>query len=284
MSEIKLPGGIRHIVICGDTHIGCKLALCHPDGAKLDDGGTYKPSRGQEFIWSKWKEFWEDFVPAATNGEPYVIVHNGDIIDGVHHRATTQWSQNLGDQMEMAVKILQPLVKKSGGQFFAVRGTSVHSGESGVDEETICKRIGAKPNDDGQYCRWELWLQLQGHLIHFLHHIGTVSSPAHEATAVNTEMVMELVEACRRGEKPPHCIVRSHRHCYIEVRKAMAHGLCTAVVAPAWQLRTPFCYRITGARLTAPELGGLVITASKKTGLYCQGYVRWPGRAKVEIV
>jgi hypothetical protein len=127
-------------------------------------------------------------------------------------------------------------------------------------------------------------MELQGHLIHFLHHIGTVSSPAHEATAVNTEMVMELVEACRQGERPPHCIVRSHRHRYIEVRKAMAHGLATAVVTPCWQLKTPFVYKITGGRLSAPEIGGLVISASKKTGLYSQAFVRWPKRAATVIV
>src|SRR6266478_1990266 len=47
-----------------------------------------------------------------------------------------------------------------------------------------------------------------GRLVHFLHHIGTTSSTAHEASAVNGELSAMYVEAGRFGDEPPAIIVR----------------------------------------------------------------------------
>ena len=87
-----------------------------------------------------------------------------------------------------------------------------------------------------------------GRLVHFLHHIGTTSSTAHEASAVNGELSAMYVEAGRFGDEPPAIIVRSHRHRYIKVQLAAEGGEASAVVTPGWQLKTPFAWKIAGAR------------------------------------
>src|SRR6185295_8990045 len=102
----------RNIVVISDTHCGCRLGLCWPQGSKLDDGGLYAPSRLQLVVWSWWREFWDVWVPKATKGEPFICVHNGDVIDGVHHNSTTQISHNIKDQKDLAIAILRPEIEK----------------------------------------------------------------------------------------------------------------------------------------------------------------------------
>jgi MFS family permease len=63
-------------------------------------------------MWSLWREFWDVWVPEVTKGEPYDLVHNGDVIDGVHHGSTTQISHNIEDQLRIAEAVLGPQIAK----------------------------------------------------------------------------------------------------------------------------------------------------------------------------
>lgn len=250
---------IRNVVVISDTHVGCKLGLCHPDGAKLDDGGVYLPSRLQMKIWDCWEEFWGEWVPRSTRREPFAVVHNGDCIEGSHHQATTPWSNNLSDQTNHAYKVLKPVVDLCEGRYFHIRGTEAHVGKSAREAEDLAKRLGAVPNEEGQYSRWDLWLRVLGKLCNFMHHVGTTSSAQHEASAVNAELAAIYMEAGRWGEEPPLIVVRSHRHSAIEVRLPCDDGYATVFVTPAWQLKTPHAWRIAGARNKTPQLGGSLI-------------------------
>lgn len=251
--------GINNIVVVSDTHAGCRLGLCPPEGIEVDGGGTYMPSKLQQTVWAWWQEFWGEWIPRVTRGEPYAVVCNGDMVEGVHHRATSQISHDLGDQAELAYRIFQPIVEQCEGRFYMVRGTPAHVGESGVDEEKLAKRLGAIPNEQGQRSRFELWKRCGDGLIHFNHHIGTTSSSQHETSAVNAELAHAFVEAGRWGEEPPDVVVRSHRHRCCEVRIPSRKGYAVAFVTAAWQLKTPFAFKVAGARQTMPQIGGSLI-------------------------
>lgn len=250
---------IKNVVVISDTHCGCGLGLAPNKRFKLDDGGYYSPSMFQQKMFGYWSEFWRTFVPAATHGEPFVIVHNGDAIDGVHHNSVTQVTNNLTTQVGMAYELLAPIVEKCGGRYYHIRGTEAHVGKSGMQEEALASMLGAIPNEDGQHARYELWLKVGRGLAHFLHHIGTTGSAAHEASAVNAELTAAYVEAARWRECPPDIVIRSHRHRYMEVRFATEAGYGISAVTPAWQGKTPFAWKIPGARQAPPQFGGLVI-------------------------
>lgn len=251
---------VNNLVVISDTHCGCRLGLCPPEAA-LDDGGTYQHSKLQAKVWNMWEEFWGEFVPHATSKEPYAVIHNGDAIDGVHHNSTTQISHNIEDQIEIAYNILKPVVEKCEGRYYHIRGTEAHVGKSAVHEEALAKRLKAIKNEEGQHSRYELWKYCGPALVHLLHHIGTTGSQAYEATAVHKELVESYVEAARWGRKPPDMIVRSHRHRYFrdEIATGTKIGHAEAVVTPAWQGKTPFTWKIPGARLSLPQFGGIVI-------------------------
>lgn len=205
-----------------------------------------------------WDEFWNDWVPKVTHGEPFIFVHNGDVVEGVHHGATHCISTNHNDQRRLACQVLRPVVERAAA-YYHIRGTETHVDRSGSNEEAVARALGAIPDDTGRHARWELWLNLGGHRIHFMHHIGTTGSSAYEATAVHKEMNEAFVEAGRWGDAPPQVVVRSHRHRYLESRVAGKDGYCISVVTPAWQLKTPHVYKIPGGRLSQPQIGGIVI-------------------------
>jgi len=253
---------VRNLIVVSDTHCGCRLGLLSPDGIRVDGGGLYSPSDFQRKMWEYWREFWEVWVPEVTRGEPFDLVHNGDAIDGVHHRSTTQISHNLQDQQRIAEDVLRPVVeqcKASGGTYYHIRGTEAHVGQSGEYEERLARELGAKPNAEGQYARFDLWKRVGHCLVHLLHHIGTTSSAAHESSAVNAELTAEYVEAARWNREPPDFIVRSHRHRSIAVDLNSAKGYAAGIVTPAWQGKTPYVWKVPGARISEPQLGGILI-------------------------
>src|SRR5690348_14219963 len=201
---------VRSLVVFSDTHCGCRLAVCGPDPIPLDDGGHYIPSVFQRKLYAYWREFFDTWVPEVTRGEPYDLLHNGDVIDGPgHHNSTTQISHNLEDQLVIAQALLHPEVERCrslGGTYYHIRGTAAHVGSSSIYEEMLAKRLGAKPNAQGQHARYDLWKRVGGKggpLVHALHHIGTTSSAAHEASAVNAELSASYVEAARWNREPP---------------------------------------------------------------------------------
>lgn len=268
-------------IVVSDLHCGCRLALCPPKGVALDDGGRYMPSKFQLKLWNYWKEFSQDWLPKVTQNKPFALIVNGDTLDGVHHNSTTQISQNLVDQKRCAVDVLQPLVDRAGRIYYHIRGTEAHVGKSGVEEERLAEDLHAIPNSDGQYARYDLWKIIGKHLVHLLHHIGTSGSSAYEATAVHKELVEQFSEAGRWGDSPPDCVVRSHRHRYLETSIPTSKGKAIAVVTPGWQGKTPFAWKIAGARLARPQFGGILIR-SDEHGLYIKNFVRTIERSPVE--
>lgn len=265
---------INNVIVISDTHSGCKLGLS-PPSFKLDEANIILQSPLQAKVWGMWKEFWRDWVPMVTKGEDYVVVHNGDALDGVHHGNVTQVTHNLADQRRMAFDVLSPITKspKCKG-YYHIRGTEAHVGKSGQDEESLAKELGAVPDEHGNHARWELWLRMANNVLgHFTHHIGTTSSAAYESTAPYKEMVEAFVEAGKLGNEPPDFIVRSHRHRSIEIKVPTKNGHGIALVTPAWQLKTPFTYRVTLGRISTPQIGGFLIRSGHEDRIYTRSKI-----------
>ena len=274
---------INNLILIGDTHIGDSLGLCHKDGARLDDGGHYLPNRLQKIVWNWWEEYWGEWVPFVTKGEPFAVVHMGDVIDYSHHHSTSIFSHNINDQMRAAYDIMHPVVELCEGRYYHLRGTEAHSGPSSVEEERLAHSLGAKPNQDGQYARYDLWLQVGSGLVNLMHHIGTCGSMASESTAVLRELTEAYQEAARWGTRPPDILARAHRHRNIEVRIITQNGFATAFTTPAWQLKTSYAWKIAGARQSTPQIGGSLIRSGDSDN-YTRHRIWNIERTKEEII
>lgn len=148
---------------------------------------------------------------------------------------------------------------KRGGKYYQVRGTPAHVGESAVYEEQLAQRLNATPNKYGQYARYRIRKKVGDCIVHAMHHVGTTSSSAHESSAVNAELAAEFNEAARWRREIPDYVVRSHRHRSIAVEIDTANGIAAGIVTPCWQLKTPFAWKVPGARISLPQFGGIVI-------------------------
>ena len=113
---------VNNLVIISDLHCGCQFGLCPPCGMTLDGGGTYEPSQLQKETWKVWEIFWNKWIPEVAHNEPFALLINGDMIDGKHHNAVTQISQNLSDQSKLACSVLQPIIDKVAGASLIVSG------------------------------------------------------------------------------------------------------------------------------------------------------------------
>ena len=277
---------VPNLIVFSDPHIGCRLGLCPPEGMRLDDGGRAMPSPLQLKVWAMWTEFWDVWVPDVCRGEPFAVVCNGDAMDGVHHGATTQMSQNLGDQTTLAHTILEPVVERCGGRYYHIRGREAHTGKAGVEEERLAEKLGAIPNKEGQYARWELWIELhnKGHrgLIHLMHHISTAGSMAYETTAVQKELEQAFVESGRWDDEIPDVVARSHRHRNCETRIQTYKGFATSFTTAGWQLKTPFVYKVAGARQSQPQIGGSLVRCGDED-VYTRHRLWKLDRPKVEV-
>src|ERR1035437_6784210 len=218
---------VKHIIVVSDLHCGCKFGLCLPK-FKLDEGGTYQSSIYQREVYKRWLEFWNSWVPMVTKGEKYIVVVNGDVIDGNHHNSTTQITHNIKDQRNLAVELLTPVINAPKCKsLYMIRGTEVHVGQSGDNEEAVAEALGAVPNSDGQYARWDMKLIFgsKDQVVDFTHHISTTSSHAYESTALTKEYTDACTEAGKWNEKVPSILVRSHRHRAFKVEIPTEEGL-----------------------------------------------------------
>lgn len=278
---IKSPKGVSNLIIVSDIHAGCHYGLCPPKSyypIKLDEGGTYHPSKGQGETWKLWRYFWDKWVPMVTKGEPYVIVVNGDAIDGDHHKNVTHITNNLNTQVKLAYNILAPEVDKSAGLIY-VRGTEVHVGQSGQNEEDLAERLGAMPNEHDNFSRWLVWIRMGNALINISHHVGTTGTTAYESSAVFRELVEAYNDAGRWNRKPPDVVIRSHRHRCLEVRIPSHSTYATTLATAGWQLKTPFVHRLTSGRVAEAQIGGHLVRLGDEDTVYTR-FLVWGGQRR----
>ncbi|MBA4420281.1 MAG: hypothetical protein C0391_03965 [Anaerolinea sp.] len=245
------------IIVVSDLHVGSHTGLMPADGFMLDNGAVLNPSKAQKMLITFWQHFWDEFVPAATRGcREKMVVINGDAMDGNHHDAV-DLIPNIKDQRRAAFQMLEPIRKKY-DRFVMLRGTEVHGGKSEQDTEELAEKLKAVVDPDtGNYSWYQYWVECQGVLFQFAHHIGTTSSAAYETSAPMRELVSGLVESAQWGQRMPDVFVRSHRHRYIPVRIPSAGNKDISLfITPAWQLRTPHVERIDRMRL--PHIGGVI--------------------------
>ena len=120
--------------------------------------------------------------------------------------------------------------------------------------------------------------------MNFLHHVGTTSSTAYKFHRPFRGTDRMYVEAARWRTTPPDIIVRSHRHRSIQITIPVgtAEGQsseASAIVTPAWQGKTPFAWKIPGARISTPQFGGVSVRYSDDGVLYATSKV-WTVRRR----
>jgi len=243
------------LAISSDHHAGSTVGLC-PPVFNLDDGGTYKASAAQRWLWRCWLEFAQNVQDTAKrHGTGYTAILNGDVIEGNHHHTVQVVSNNETTQMRIAEAVLSPLLEDADAAYF-VRGTPAHVGQQARLEERIAENWTNTVQDGDNYTRWHLPLDVNGTIFDIGHHGAIGRLPWTRANSVNRIAAQTIVGAHQSGAKCPNVVLRAHWHQYADSGPNF-NGV-RVIAMPAWQLVTGYVNKLQPGALA--DIGGLIFT------------------------
>jgi len=247
------------ILIVGDLHAGDKFSVCPPT-VELLDGPTYQASLLQQHIYKHWAYCVEEWLPYVSGGKKFDVIFMGDVIEGIHHRATHQVSHNIVDHHAIFMLLVNMFIKKV-NKIYIVRGTEAHDSVSNNEVEKLGRYLDSY-HANGNYTHYEINYLLGDKKINCMHHISVGNRSNSELTALAAE-VHELMNECTKWNvMPPDCVIRGHRHRHARLAFPKENGHIEAFVSCVWQAKTPFAYKTLG-RVKFPHFGMHFIKLNK---------------------
>src|SRR3990167_9135330 len=177
----------RICVIVSDLHAGSTSGIM-PPGFHIKEGNEIWLNPLQKWLWDCWLDCWKWFDKIAE-GEDFILVVNGDAIDGRHHGMTEIWSVDEAELGIAACHILKEPAKKA-EQVFLTLGTETHTKghEHALAYQMKAKGINVKlPGEKfGGGAFSTLDLHVAKTYCKFDHHVVATSRSYLEATGYST--------------------------------------------------------------------------------------------------
>ena len=174
---------MNRIVGISDLHCGDIGAIC-PESFEGDFENS-KPAR--DWLRCRWFDATEKFVPQVTQGDPFLLLLIGDLVQGNWSRFGGLMTKSVVKQCRMARELLAPLVKRAGAVII-VEGTEIHTGD---DEEEIAIEFREMAGD-------KLILAPDGRAVHTAARF-TMNGQTHTARHHTTVAGRVATEASGRG-------------------------------------------------------------------------------------
>jgi hypothetical protein len=193
----------KRVVVIADLHCGHKVGLTPPDFDARYPTGTinYQLMKIRHSCWDFYKETLAQLKPID------VLIVNGDVIDGKGKKSggTEHITVDRTEQVDMAAVAI---AEAEAGQVYMSYGTDYHTGidEDWEDQVATHKRVQAIKIGSHD------WLDVNGLVFDYKHHVGRSSIPHGRHTAIARERLWGMLWA-ERGEYPQgDVILRSHVH------------------------------------------------------------------------
>jgi len=238
----KPSNEIKRIVVISDTHFGSDVGLL-PPGVFNHKGLEFHLSPLQQWLWDRWLDATQKWLPTILGDDPWALVINGDITEGSHHGTTELVSGDVDTHQDISEIALAPLAEAA-TKTFVVEGTDVHT--RGF-ERGIGKALKAQRNPQTHsHCFPQLFLECGGILCSFKHHITTALRPWTESGSYAAALTKEQADAAKYNHRIPRVVVRSHRHITGAWRTTGGLLVCT----PPWQAMTRYARKVTQGHVT----------------------------------
>lgn len=250
MAKKQKPVGA---IVVSDLHVGSNVGLWPPDG-ETEMGNTvgFGKNIHQAWLWETWLKV-EAAAKRVFGNDPFVLVANGDLMEGSHHHSKEVVAAEEHDHAVNAVRCLRPLVDLAAESYF-VRGTECHVKNF---EKYIANQLG------GVFAGDALLLEIQNTLVEAKHHMPTASRAYLEAGALSIVMGNARLNYARCGHRIPKVFLRGHRH----VGGVYSDGSSALVVTGAFQLLTRYGKKVVGESLCRPAFAILDWRNSEPGGL-----------------
>jgi hypothetical protein len=185
--KLGRQGSSKSIVVYSDIHDGSFTSVCSPEPVIGESGGAYKPNKLQKILYNAWV----DSIDSLTQ-KPKLLVINGEPMDGANPRQLGQqsWTTDINDQMEDSAKLIK-LIPYDNLMFVRGSGYHVQSGATNY-EEVLAQRIGAtgyKAYGGSGLTDYYAFVDINGKMFNFTHHVGFNKWAAYRTTAISRELV-----------------------------------------------------------------------------------------------
>lgn len=238
----------RLVFVVADIHAGSTLGLMPPEFT-TGEGVVIQQNPFQKWLWSCWMDSME-WVKKTAGDSPYVIVLNGDLIEGCHHHTKQVISPDVSDHVDCAASILEGFVSKA-SRTFIIKGTECHTQNS---EITLGKILKAERNKQTELPAWDkLYMDICGVRVVVRHHIGTSIRRGLSGTQLSLHLAEEQVEAANSNQTIPRVLCCAHRHKFGLYQDN--NGIC--VVSPPWQGLTRYGHKVVPTAQTNPGIYAL---------------------------
>lgn len=189
----------KTILVLSDTHCAHRAGLTHPSYQYKRDTDCSTRKKFGDMQRCQWNWFEKEIKSIGTID---VALFNGDLVegDGKRNKGAELLATDENDQSDMAVKALGIIQSK---EYHIVNGTWSHSTNV---ERQISKFFNCESLN-------QVWLDVNGLIIHARHKIGGASVPHGRSTAILKESLWNLINA-EKGFDPmkANIIIRSHLH------------------------------------------------------------------------
>ena len=242
------------LIISSDHHINSTVAVC-PPRVQLDDGGTYHPSIGQQWLWRGWLEFIEWARDLSKGYKPLAIL-DGDLGELDTKRRSNQIiTANKATITGMINDVIDPLADWVDGMYF-IRGTPAHVGKSSwLEEEIAGDYDNAVYYSKGIHSHYQVRLLADKIRVEAAHHASMGSIARTEKNAANLIAHDTMVAYAFALHQPiPHLVLRAHNHRWAD---SYDNFDTRAICLPCWSMATEYVYRI-GKYNAKADVGGAV--------------------------
>lgn len=252
------------IAAMSDLHAGSSVGVCMGP-VKLDDGGTYQPSKAQQWLAEVYQDYVRSFVGDSVGYDTNLtVLTNGDLFDGDHHDTIQLVSRHPGIEFQIAQRLFEPWFELAGSvnkmRFVFVRGTESHVGRNGSKEEAFARWVNdqgfdvVQDPDTGNYSWWHFRGDFGKLRVDATHHgqIGSRAWTRHNA--VMAQACDIFAEHAMHRERHPDIAIRSHFHTHADSHDAYPTRV---IQLPAFQLKTGYAHRVAANKLA--DIGGILV-------------------------
>lgn len=242
-------------IFVSDSHTNSTVGLM-PPSVNLDDGGTYRASKSQRWMWRSWLDF-NDWAKDLTKGYRRIVHVVGDAGELDTKRRSWQIvTSNPTTVLDMMYRTYEPILDWVDGAMI-YRGTPAHVGKSSFLEEKFAEDLDIAIKDDERdtFSWWHARFTSAGVRFDVAHHARMGGLPWTERNAANKLAAVTMYRYLEMGQPPPNVIIRADQHRWADSGGNFDDVF--AVYLPCWSLKTEFVYRI-GQENSVPRIGGAV--------------------------
>jgi len=225
-----------------DTHCGSDVGLRPPE-VKLPNGNVnvIGESLHQQLLWGWWQEA-QQWIEDTAAGRPFILLFNGDAIEGVHHGSKELIAIQEEIHVAIAIQTLKPIADRA-ATVLMVAGTECHTKSL---ENVIATKIGAREG-----IAKDKWLfTVNGVLNDAAHHMATTKRRWLNSGDLSRVMTNAIANYTVAGMAVPRVYWRAHRH----VGGYFSENGYHIAVAGGWQFLTRYGHKVVTESIPSPSI------------------------------